>query len=219
MSQKTIFDPVIAPRIVNDAIGVYDKTHKKETEVRAANIAARTKANNMLLDAMYIACDKPKDIFTKGNAATNPALAQVKAFFDACVERGTLEKSTADSYRSGFWYAFDQGISWSADLNNKKTEAKKTAQAPTAQAPTAQAPTSQAPTAQAPTAQPPTAQAPTADPRHAGKPSVINVPELHRSISLVLAQSRALNQKAYADKLLEWTLGTWPDFKESVLKK
>jgi hypothetical protein len=123
MAQKS-FSPVISTTITTEGVKVFDKTAKKETEVRAANMLARKVVLNKMLDAMVIACDKPKALFLKGNAATNDARGQIKAFFDAVVEKGALEKSTAATYQTCFWIAFEQGCEWSPDLANKKTADK-----------------------------------------------------------------------------------------------
>ena len=80
------------------------------------------KAINAVLDAMTLACDKPKDIFMKGNAKTNDARREVKEMFDAIVSP-TCSKSSAASYQSAFWIAFEQGIAFQRDLNNKKENA------------------------------------------------------------------------------------------------
>jgi hypothetical protein len=80
------------------------------------------KAINAVLDAMTLACDKPKDIFMKGNAKTNEARREVKEMFDAIVSP-TCSKSSAASYQSAFWIAFEQGIAFQRDLNNKKENA------------------------------------------------------------------------------------------------
>jgi hypothetical protein len=72
------------------------------------------------LDAMVIACDKPKAEFLKGNAKTNPARGQIKAMFDAIAEAGFISKSSAASYQSAFWIAFESGVPFQRDLNNKK---------------------------------------------------------------------------------------------------
>jgi hypothetical protein len=80
------------------------------------------KAINAVLDAMTLACDKPKELFMKGNAKTNEARREVKEMFDAIVSP-TCSKSSAASYQSAFWIAFEQGIAFQRDLNNKKENA------------------------------------------------------------------------------------------------
>ena len=126
------FTPVISVSLTAASETVFVKTAKKESDVRAANALARAKAVNVLLDAMFIACDKPKAEFLKGNAKTNDARGQIKAFFDGVVEKGALEKATAANYQSGFWIAFNEGIEWAPDLNNKKSKAKGDAKTETA---------------------------------------------------------------------------------------
>lgn len=89
------------------------------------------KAINAVLDAMTLACDKPKDIFMKGNAKTNEARREVKEMFDAIVSP-TCSKSSAASYQSAFWIAFEQGIAFQRDLNNKKENAGEKSSEPKA---------------------------------------------------------------------------------------
>lgn len=96
------------------------KSFEGEAKAIAKARAIQDKAINQALDAMWIACDKPKAEFLKGNAKTNPARGQIKAMFDAITEAGFVSKSSAASYQSAFWIAFEQGIPFQRDLNNKK---------------------------------------------------------------------------------------------------
>lgn len=111
---------VINASIVNAVI----KSFEGEAKAIAKARASQDKAIQSALDAMFIACDKPKAEFLKGNAKTNEARGQIKAMFDAIVEKGFISKSSGASYQSAFWIAFEQGIEFSRDLNNKKSEAK-----------------------------------------------------------------------------------------------
>jgi len=83
------------------------------------------KAINVALDAMTIACDKPKAEFMKGNSKTNEARAEVKAIFDGLVEKGLISKASGAQYQTAFWIAFETGVSFQRDLVNKKSDAKK----------------------------------------------------------------------------------------------
>ena len=96
------------------------KSFEGEAKAIAKARAIQDKAINVALDAMFIACDKPKAEFLKGNAKTNAARGQIKAMFDAITEAGYVSKSSAASYQSAFWIAFEQGIPFQRDLNNKK---------------------------------------------------------------------------------------------------
>ena len=107
---------VINSSIVNAVI----KSFEGEAKAIAKARAQQDKAIQAALDAMFIACDKPKAEFLKGNAKTNEARAQIKSMFDAIAEAGYISKSSAASYQSAFWIAFEQGIEFSRDLNNKK---------------------------------------------------------------------------------------------------
>lgn len=119
------FAPVVSPSIISGALKTIGSADAKLTKVKATIAAEQSKAFNMVLDAFIIACDQPKPLFMKGNAATNPARAQVKDLFDSAVEAGYLTKATAATYQTCFWIAFETGQPWSADLANKKTEAKQ----------------------------------------------------------------------------------------------
>ena len=125
------FAPVVSPAIVSGALKAFKDSHGKLNKVMASIASDRSKAVNQVLDAMVIACDKPKAEFMKGNAATNAARFQVKAMFDAIVEAGHLESATGKSYQTAFWIAFQTGVAWSSDLNNKKTADKQSGEAQT----------------------------------------------------------------------------------------
>ena len=129
------FNPVISTTLTSEGVKVFDKTAKKEAEVRAANLHARKVVLNKMLDAMLIACDKPKTEFLKGNAKTNDARGQIKHFFDEIVKKGSLEKGTAAQYQTAFWIAFNTGVEFSTDLNNKKTADKQAGEAKTSAKP------------------------------------------------------------------------------------
>ena len=95
------------------------KSFEGEAKAIAKARAGQDKAIQATLDAMVIACDQPKALFMKGNAKTNEARGQIKAMFDAIVEKGFISKSSGASYQSAFWIAFEQGIEFQRDLNNK----------------------------------------------------------------------------------------------------
>jgi hypothetical protein len=111
---------VINQSIVNAVV----KSFEGEAKAIAKARAGQDKAIQVALDAMVIACDKPKALFLKGNAKTNAARGQIKAMFDAIVEKGFISKSSGASYQSAFWIAFEQGIEFQRDLNNKKDKAE-----------------------------------------------------------------------------------------------
>lgn len=96
------------------------KSFEGEAKAIAKARTAQDKAIQGALDAFWVACDKPKAEFLKGNAKTNEARGQIKAMFDAIAEAGYISKSSAASYQSAFWIAFEQGIPFQRDLNNKK---------------------------------------------------------------------------------------------------
>jgi hypothetical protein len=106
---------VINQSLIAAVIKSFDKGAKTLDKVRQD----QDKAIQATLDAMFIACDKPKALFLKGNAKTNAARGQIKSMFDAIAEAGYISKSSAASYQTAFWIAFDQGIPFQRDLNNK----------------------------------------------------------------------------------------------------
>ena len=107
------------------------KSFEGEAKAIAKARAGQDKAIQATLDAMLIACDKPKALFMKGNAKTNEARGQIKAMFDAIVEKGFISKSSGASYQSAFWIAFEQGIEFQRDLNNKKDKTESTGETKT----------------------------------------------------------------------------------------
>ena len=111
---------VINQSIVTNVI----KSFEGEAKAVAKARISQDKAIQGALDAMFVACDKPKAEFLKGNAKTNPARGQIKAMFDAIVEKGFISKSSGASYQSAFWIAFEKGIPFQRDLNNKKDKAE-----------------------------------------------------------------------------------------------
>ena len=116
MAQKATFAPVVNPSFGNAIIKSFDAEIAAIAKARIAQDSAIQK----MLDAFIIACDTTKPLFMKGNAATNAARFQVKQVFDAIAEKGFISKSTAASYQSAFWIAFETGVPFQRDLNNKK---------------------------------------------------------------------------------------------------
>jgi hypothetical protein len=210
------FSPVINPEVCTEVVDAFAKSELGIAKAVKQATVARGKAINKMLDCMWVACDKPKDVFLKGNAATNGARFQIKAVFDAIVEAGNLTKATAASYQTGFWIAFEDGTPWTPDTANKKSEAKKAASTSEATSEATTASTSEA-TSEATTAS--TSEATSTNPRAASKVQVTTMGDLHRAISVVMGLSRVLNQQIYLTGLVELTLGNYPEFKETVLTK
>ena len=177
---------VINQSIITNVI----KSFEGEAKAIAKARTAQDKAIQSALDAMLIAADKPKAEFMKGNAKTNEARGQIKAMFDAIVEKGFISKSSGASYQSAFWIAFESGVEFSRDLNNKKTEAKAEG-----------------------------AKAEGDSKAKSGTVTTTTVTELHKTLSKALAQARILNQTIFAADLVDLIVDTWPDFKETVLAK
>jgi phage antirepressor YoqD-like protein len=97
---------------------------KGEAQAIAKARIEQDKQFNKALDAVTLACDKPKAEFLKGNSVKNPARAEVKALFDNLVEQGFISKASGAQYQSCFWIAFETGVPFSRDLANKKSDAK-----------------------------------------------------------------------------------------------
>ena len=116
MKNTFTLDPVISMNILSAVL----KSFHGEAQAIAKARIAQDKAIQTALDAMILACDKPKPLFLKGNAASNPARAQIKFMFDQIASEGFISKSSAASYQTAFWIAFEQGIPFQRDLNNKK---------------------------------------------------------------------------------------------------
>jgi hypothetical protein len=179
-------DPVISMNILSAVL----KSFHGEAQAIAKARVTQDKAIQTALDAMILACDKPKPLFLKGNAASNPARAQIKFMFDQIAAEGFISKSSAASYQSAFWIAFEQGIPFQRDLNNKP----KGDGAPEGGTEGGKKPTS-------------------------GPVEKTDVPALHKTLSKALAQARILNQTIFAADLVDLITDTWPDFKETVLNK
>jgi hypothetical protein len=107
---------VISPKLTSTVVSLFKS---EETKIATIRIN-QDKAIQAALDAMLIACDKPKALFLKGNAKTNAARGQIGKMFDDIVTVN-LTQGTANSYKSAFWIAFEQGIPFQRDLNNKKS--------------------------------------------------------------------------------------------------
>ena len=101
-----------------------------ETAAIAKARISQDKAIQAVLDAITLACDKPKAEFLKGNAIKNDARREVKEMFDSLAATGYPSKSTCASYQSAFWIAFERGIPFQRDLNNKKEGAGKKVSTP-----------------------------------------------------------------------------------------
>ena len=179
---------VINQSLVNAVI----KSFEGEAKAIAKARTTQDKAIQATLDAMLIACDKPKALFMKGNAKTNEARGQIKAMFDAIVEKGFISKSSGASYQSAYWIAFEQGVPFQRDLNNKKDKPEGGTGDTTGKG-------SEKPTS--------------------GSVTTTTVPELHKTLSKALAQARILNQSLFVADLTDLIVDVWPDFKETVLSK
>jgi len=175
--------------ITEAIVSTFQTTTSKEEDLRLKNVATQNKAIQKLVDAHILACDVPKALYMKGNAATNEARKEVKTLMETLASKGYIENATAKVYQTCFWIAFETGAPFSRDLHNEKAKAKSEA----------------------------TAKAEST--AKAGKVEVTTIPEMHKTLSKALAQARILNQVIVAGALLDCIVETYPDFKETVLGK
>jgi hypothetical protein len=115
MANKATFVPVINSKLTAKVVSLFEGETRKLSQIRSEQDVAI----NQALDAMRLACVTDRKTFLKGNAATNDARGQIKAMFDAIIGPA-CSKSSAASYQSAFWIAFEKGIPFQRDLNNKK---------------------------------------------------------------------------------------------------
>jgi hypothetical protein len=179
------FAPVINTKLTAKVVSLFEGETRKLSQIRSEQDVAI----NIALDAMRLACVIDRKTFLKGNAKTNDARGQIKKMFDDIIGPA-CSKSSAASYQSAFWIAFEQGIPFQRDLNNKP----KRYGAPEGGTHRGKKPTT------APVEK-------------------IDVPALHKTLSKALAQARILNQTIFAADLVDLITDTWPDFKETVLNK
>jgi hypothetical protein len=176
---------VINQSLIAAVIKSFDKGAKTLDKVRQD----QDKAIQATLDAMFIACDKPKALFLKGNAKTNAARGQIKSMFDAIAEAGYISKSSAASYQTAFWIAFDQGIPFQRDLNNKdKAEGESTGETKTST-------------------------------KASGAVQSTSRKDLDKTLSKALAQARLLGLLDFAADVLDLCQDCLDGFEETILDK
>jgi len=180
---------VISTAIIDATIKAFDKSQSTIEAATRKATETEDKAIQKTLDAMLIACNKPKAEFMKGNAVKNPARAQIKGLFDTLAEKGFVSKASASVYQSCFWMAFEKGIPFSRtlakDASDAKAEAKDSAEGAAAK---------------------PKAKA--------GKVSTTTRAELDKTITKVLQQARLLNLTDFAGDILDVCIDRLDGFKE-----
>ena len=117
---------IVSKTLVNSIFKAFEGEAKAIAKARTD----QDKAIQAVLDAMILACDKPKELFMKGNAKTNEARAEIKAIFDGLVEAKHISRSSGVSYAGAFWIAFETGVPFKRDLNNKTEGATVKAETP-----------------------------------------------------------------------------------------
>ena len=177
--------------VINQSlIAAVVKSFEGEAKAVAKARALQDKAIQTALDAMALACDKPKAEFLKGNAKTNPARGQIKDMFDGIATAGYISKSSAASYQSAFWIAFEQGIEFKRDLNNKKDKPSDGGTSTS-----------------------------TEKPGTSGAVQSTSRADLDKTLSKALAQARLLGLTEFAGELVDLCIDRLDGFKETVLAK
>jgi hypothetical protein len=176
----------ITPAISAATVEAFGKAHKLAVTTGAKIVAMQDKAIQIVLDAMVIGADKPKAEFMAGNARSNPARAEVKALFDALVEKEYIKAKSAAQYQSCFWFAFEKGVPFSRSLINDKAATKKADGASKA----------------------------TAAPK-AGKVESTTRAELDKTLSKAIKQARLLGLTEFAACVLDQCLESLDNFKET----
>jgi hypothetical protein len=175
----------ITPAISAATVEAFGKAHKLAVTTGAKIVAMQDKAVQLVLDTIVVNADKPKAEFLKGNARTNPARAEVKALFDALVEKEYIKAKSAAQYQSCFWVAFEKGVPFSRSLINEKAATKKADGA----------------------------SKDTATPK-AGKVESTTRAELDKTLSKAIKQARLLGLTEFAACMLDHCIESLDNFKE-----
>jgi hypothetical protein len=165
------------------------KAFEGEARAKAKAIVEQDKAINKALDAIILACDKPKAEFMKGNSTKNPARAEVNEIFGELVKADYISSNTARNYAQCFWIAFEAGIPFTRTLANEKSEATKKDKADKTE----------------------TAKS--------GKVVSTTRTELDKTLSKALVQARALGLTEFSATLLDHCLESLDGFKEITSDK
>ena len=163
---------------------------KGEAQAVSKARAEQDKQINKALDAMLLACDKPKAEFMKGNSTKNPARAEVNEIFGALVKADYISSNTATNYAQCFWIAFETGVPFTRTLANEKSEANKKAKGEKTES---------------------TAKS--------GKVISTTRTELDKTLSKALVQARALGLTEFSATLLDHCLESLDGFKEITSDK
>ena len=167
-------------------IGAFATAKAKAEKLEADSITKQNQEIQKLVDAHVIACNVTKAEYLKGNSKTNEARGEVRALFDALVEKKYIGKNSAQQYAQCFWIAFETNVPFSRDLANKKAEAK------------AEANTKAEATAKA------------------GKVEVTDMPALTLTLQKALHQCTLLNQTLLKGALLDAIVEFIPEFTETA---
>ena len=114
---------IVSKTLVSKVVNLFQGEGKTLAKIRTE----QDKAIQAVLDAMILACDKPKAEFMKGNAKTNEAKGEIKALFESLAKAEYISAKSATQYQTCFWIAFETGVPFARDLVNKKSADKKSA--------------------------------------------------------------------------------------------
>ena len=122
--EATTFDATLIEGLFTEsaaAMAALDAAESNAVEVRAREITR-------IADSMRMRMTVPMAQFLKGNAATNPARADIKELFEALTADGVLGEispNTASMYASNYWLCFEEGIPFDVSARNKKVATAK----------------------------------------------------------------------------------------------
>ena len=116
---------ILTKTAIASTLASFVEAKNEETKALLQATGIRDKAIQKVVDVMLVkrGTQATKD-FLKGNATTNPARLAVKNLFDLLVEKKLIQAATAKSYATNFWIAFQDNVTFSTTLSNKKSKAK-----------------------------------------------------------------------------------------------
>lgn len=121
--EVTTFDAGLIESFFSQTAGAMENLDEAYLNVAAV----RQREITRIMDSMSLRRNVPMAEFLKGNARTNPARADIKAFFEACTLDGLLgdlTPATARCYAGAYWICFEAGIEFSPSAANDKSKEK-----------------------------------------------------------------------------------------------
>lgn len=117
--------PATRKTIISQIITSFANAKKAHDDLELMSVQEQDKLIQKLVDAHLVACTTTKALYMKGNSATNEARKEVKDLFEKLANDKYIAQGTVKTYQGCFWIAFEQGVPFSRNLANEKTEAKK----------------------------------------------------------------------------------------------